>query len=247
MPGRDLWYHDEAAKVSADCKLEKMKAEDPLFILYTSGSTGKPKGVLHTTALSRLRRDDPSLCVRLSRWRYLLVHGGCGLGDGPQLYVYGPLANGATTLSSRAFPIIHELPLLEVIDKHKSTSSIRTHRDPRAHGGGGRAGERTSRKSSGYGHGRRADQSRGLGMVSPGGGDGRCRSSITWLATETGGILITPLPGRRIEAWLGDSALLGVKPALVDDKDALLMVRPRAIWSSPIPGAGMMRTVYGEP
>ena len=86
-PGRDLWLDDELAKVGDDCPPEEMNAEDPLFILYTSGSTGKAQGrAAHLGRLSRVRRHDASICVRLPRRRHLLVHGRCRLGDGPLLY-----------------------------------------------------------------------------------------------------------------------------------------------------------------
>ena len=120
-PGRDVWYHEEAAKVSADCPAEAMSAEDPLFILYTSGSTGKPKGVLHTSGGYLL----------WASWTHQYVfdyHDGdifwctadVGWVTGHSYIVYGPLANGATTLMFEGVPNYPTTSRFwEVIDKHK--------------------------------------------------------------------------------------------------------------------------------
>ncbi|MBZ9834600.1 AMP-binding protein, partial [Mesorhizobium sp. CA2] len=121
VPGRDVWYHEEAATVKADCKPEKMKAEDPLFILYTSGSTGKPKGVLHTTG-------GYLVYVSMTHQYVFDYHDGdiywctadVGWVTGHSYIVYGPLANGATTLMFEGVPNYpSQSRFWEVIDKHK--------------------------------------------------------------------------------------------------------------------------------
>ncbi|MGL5113987.1 MAG: acetate--CoA ligase, partial [Beijerinckiaceae bacterium] len=197
--GRDVWYHEEAAKVTAHCPPAEMKAEDPLFILYTSGSTGRPKGVLHTTA--------GYLVYAAMTHQYVFdYHDGdvywctadVGWVTGHSYIVYGPLANGATTLMFEGIPTYPSISRFwDVIDKHQvnifytAPTAIRS-----LMGAGEEPVKRTSRQSL-----------RLLGSVgepiNPEAwewyhkvvGDGRCPIVDTWWQTETGGILITPLPG----------------------------------------------------
>ena len=249
--GRDLWYHDEIAKVSAECPAEEMGAEDPLFILYTSGSTGKPKGVLHTTG--------GYLVYVATTHRYVFdYHDGdiywctadVGWVTGHSYIVYGPLANGATTLMFEGVPNYPTASRFwEVIDKHgvhifyTAPTAIRA-----LMGLGDGPVKKTSRKSLKL-----------LGTVgepiNPEAwewyhrvvGDDRCPIVDTWWQTETGGILITPLPG-AIAQKPGSATLpfFGIKPALVDGEGKLL--------EGPADGnlcildswPGQMRTVYGD-
>ena len=167
--GRDLWYHDEVATVKADCKPEKMKAEDPLFILYTSGSTGKPKGVLHTTG--------GYLVYASMTHQYVFdYHDGdiywctadVGWVTGHSYIVYGPLANGATTLMFEGVP---NYPIaVALLGSHRQAQGQhllhRADRDPRADGRGRRACDEDLAQVAAHARlGRRADQSGSLGMV----------------------------------------------------------------------------------
>src|SRR5215469_8530626 len=197
--GRDVWYHDEAAKVSDQCPPEEMGAEDPLFILYTSGSTGKPKGVLHTSA--------GYLCYAAFTHEYVFdYHDGdiywctadVGWVTGHSYIVYGPLANGASTLMFEGVPNYPTSSRFwEVVDKHKVNTFYTAPTAIRAlMQGGDTPVKKTSRASL-----------RLLGTVgepiNPEAwewyhrvvGDRRCPIVDTWWQTETGGILVTPLPG----------------------------------------------------
>ncbi len=198
-PGRDFVYEAEAAKVSADCPPEPMNAEDPLFILYTSGSTGKPKGVLHTTGGYLV----------WAAWTHELVFdyrpgeifwctADVGWVTGHSYIVYGPLANGATTLIFEGVPNYPTVSRFwEVIDKHQVEIFYTAPTALRALMRDGDAPvARTSRKSL-----------RLLGTVgepiNPEAwlwyhrvvGEGRCPIVDTWWQTETGACLISPLPG----------------------------------------------------
>ena len=221
--GRDLWYHEEIATVKADCKPERMKAEDPLFILYTSGSTGKPKGVLHTTG--------GYLVYASMTHQYVFdYHDGdiywctadVGWVTGHSYIVYGPLANGATTLMFEGVPNYPSPSRFwEVIDKHKVNIFYTAPTAIRALMGAGDAHvKKTSRKSL-----------RMLGSVgepiNPEAwewyfnvvGDKRCPIVDTWWQTETGGILITPLPGATdLKPGSATRPFFGVKPELVDNR-----------------------------
>ncbi len=250
-PSRDLWYHDEAVKVSADCKPEKMKAEDPLFILYTSGSTGKPKGVLHTTG--------GYLVYAAMTHQYVFdYHEGdiywctadVGWVTGHSYIVYGPLANGATTLMFEGVPNYPtNSRFWEVIDKHQVNTFYTAPTAIRALMGAGEAPvKKTSRKSL-----------RLLGTVgepiNPEAwewyhrvvGDGRCPIVDTWWQTETGGILITPLPGAtKLKPGSATLPFFGCQPALVDDKGAFLEGAASGNLVIKDAWPGMMRTVYGD-
>jgi acetyl-CoA synthetase len=221
VQGRDVWYHEEMKKAPVECKPEEMGAEDPLFILYTSGSTGKPKGVLHTTG-------GYMVFVALTHQYVFDYHDGdiywctadVGWVTGHSYILYGPLANGATTLMFEGVPNYPDTSRFwQVCDKHKVNIFYTA---PTAIRALMRDGEgpvkKTSRKSI-----------RLLGSVgepiNPEAwlwyhrvvGDGRCPIVDTWWQTETGGILITPLPG-AIALKPGSATLpfFGVRPALVD-------------------------------
>jgi len=249
--GRDVWYHEEAAKVSAECKPEKMKAEDALFILYTSGSTGKPKGVLHTTG-------GYLVYAAMSHQYVFDYHDGdifwctadVGWVTGHSYIVYGPLANGATTLMFEGVPNYPtNSRFWEVIDKHKVNIFYTAPTAIRALMGAGEAPvARTSRKSLKL-----------LGTVgepiNPEAwewyhrvvGDDRCPIVDTWWQTETGGILITPLPGAtKLKPGSATRPFFGVKPALVDDKGAILEGAASGNLVILDSWPGMMRSVYGD-
>ena len=249
--GRDVWYHEEAAKVPDQCAPEEMGAEDPLFILYTSGSTGKPKGVLHTSA--------GYLCYAAFTHKYVFdYHDGdiywctadVGWVTGHSYIVYGPLANGATTLMFEGIPNYPSTSRFwEVIDKHKVNIFYTA---PTAIRALMREGEAPVKKTS------RASL-RLLGSVgepiNPEAwlwyhrvvGDERCPIVDTWWQTETGGILISPLPGATaLKPGSATKPLFGIQPAIVDQT------------GQPLDGAGsgnlvildswpgQMRSVYGD-
>jgi acetyl-CoA synthetase len=250
-PGRDVWYHEEIEKVSADCPAEPMNAEDPLFILYTSGSTGKPKGVLHTTG--------GYLVYASMTHQYVFdYHDGdiywctadVGWVTGHSYIVYGPLANGATTLMFEGVPNYPTASRFwEVIDKHGVNIFYTAPTAIRALMGGGEENvTKTSRKSL-----------RLLGSVgepiNPEAwtwyhrvvGDGRCPIVDTWWQTETGGIMITPLPG-AIDQKPGSATLpfFGVQPALVDAEGNVLEGAADGNLVILDSWPGQMRTVYGD-
>jgi acetyl-CoA synthetase len=249
--GRDVWYHDAAAKVSADCPPVEMSAEDPLFILYTSGSTGKPKGVLHTSG--------GYLMYAAFTHHYVFdYHDGdvywctadVGWVTGHSYIVYGPLANGATTLMFEGVPNYPTSSRFwEVIDKHKVNIFYTA---PTALRALMREGEgpvkKTSRKSL-----------RLLGSVgepiNPEAwlwywrtvGDKRCPIVDTWWQTETGGILISPLPGATdLKPGSATKPLFGIVPEIVDADGKVLdgAVTGNLCLTQSWPG--QMRTVYGD-
>jgi len=249
--GRDIWYHEEMAKASADCPPVEMNAEDPLFILYTSGSTGKPKGVLHTTG--------GYLVYAATTHRFVFdYHDGdiywctadVGWVTGHSYIVYGPLANGATTLMFEGVPNYPSVSRFwEVIDKHGVNIFYTAPTAIRALMGAGEEHvKKTSRKSL-----------RLLGSVgepiNPEAwewywrvvGDGRCPIVDTWWQTETGGILITPLPG-AIAQKPGSATLpfFGIEPALVDADGKLLEGATDGNLVILDSWPGQMRTVYGD-
>ncbi|MDX3932414.1 MAG: acetate--CoA ligase [Stenotrophomonas sp.] len=248
---RDRWFHDVVDSQPAECEPERMNAEDPLFILYTSGSTGKPKGVLHTTggyllyaaytheAVFDLREDDIYWCTADVGWV-----------TGHSYIVYGPLANGATSLMFEGVPNFPTTSRFwEVIDKHKVSLFYTA---PTAIRALMREGEdpvkRTSRASlrllGSVGEPINPEAWRWYYEVV---GDSRCPIVDTWWQTETGGILISPLPG-AVDLKPGSASLpfFGVQPALVNAdgeiKDGAtegnLIIRDS--WP------GQMRTVYGD-
>ena len=248
---RDIWYHEEYAKASADCPPEEMNAEDPLFILYTSGSTGKPKGVLHTTGgylvyasmthqyVFDYHEDDIYWCTADVGWV-----------TGHSYILYGPLSNGATTLMFEGVPTYPDASRFwQVIDKHKVNIFYTAPTAIRAlMGAGDEYVTRTSRASL-----------RLLGSVgepiNPEAwewyyrvvGDNRCPIVDTWWQTETGGILISPLPG-AMDLKPGSATLpfFGIKPAIVDGEGKVQegVAQGNLVITDSWPG--QMRTVYGD-
>jgi acetyl-CoA synthetase len=249
--GRDVWYHEAAAKVSADCPAVEMNAEDPLFILYTSGSTGKPKGVLHTSG--------GYLMYAAFTHQYVFdYHDGdiywctadVGWVTGHSYIVYGPLANGATTLMFEGVPNYPTSSRFwEVIDKHKVNTFYTAPTAIRALMREGEAPVKaTSRKSL-----------RLLGSVGEpinpeawlwywrNVGDERCPIVDTWWQTETGGILISPLPGATdLKPGSATKPLFGIVPELVDADGKVLEGAASGNLVLTQSWPGQMRTVYGD-
>ena len=249
--GRDVYFHDEAAKVSEDCPPEQMGAEDPLFILYTSGSTGRPKGVLHTSA--------GYLCYAACTHKWVFdYHDGdvywctadVGWVTGHSYIVYGPLANGATTLMFEGVPNYPSTSRFwEVIDKHKVNIFYTA---PTAIRALMREGEQPVKKTS------RASLKL-LGSVgepiNPEAwlwyyrvvGDSRCPVVDTWWQTETGGIMISPLPGATaLKPGSATRPMFGIKPAIVDESGKIAQGTATGNLVLTDAWPGLMRTVYGD-
>jgi len=249
--GRDVWYHETAAKVSADCPPVEMGAEDPLFILYTSGSTGKPKGVLHTTG-------GYAMYTAFTHQYVFDYHDGdvywctadVGWVTGHSYIVYGPLANGATTLMFEGVPNHPDSSRFwQVIDKHKVNIFYTA---PTALRALMREGDAPVKKTS------RASL-RLLGSVgepiNPEAwlwyhrvvGDSRCPIVDTWWQTETGGILISPLPGATdLKPGSATKPLFGIRPQLVDADGNVLEGAVSGNLCLLDSWPGQMRTVYGD-
>ena len=249
--GRDVWYHDAMHKASPDCQPEEMDAEDPLFILYTSGSTGKPKGVLHTTG-------GYLLFAAMTHKYTFDYHDGdiywctadVGWVTGHTYIVYGPLANGAISLMFEGIPSYPDASRFwQVIDKHQVNifytaptairALMREGADPV---------KKTSRKSLKL-----------LGTVgepiNPEAwewyyhvvGDERCPIVDTWWQTETGGHLITPLPGATaLKPGSATRPFFGVAPAIVDNEGNILDGECEGNLVITRPWPGQMRSVYGD-
>ncbi|RKZ35745.1 MAG: acetate--CoA ligase, partial [Gammaproteobacteria bacterium] len=248
---RDVWYHDLLAEASEDCPAEEMDAEDPLFILYTSGSTGKPKGVLHSTGGYQL------YTAMTHKYVFDYHDGGVywctadvGWVTGHSYIVYGPLANGAITLMFEGIPTYPAASLFwQVCDKHKVNifdTAPTALRALMAHGN--ELVKKTSRKSIKL-----------LGTVgepiNPEAwewyynviGEQRCPIVDTWWQTETGGILITPLPGAtKLKPGSATRPFFGVIPELVDADGKVLEGAASGNLCIAEPWPAMMRTVYGD-
>ena len=249
--GRDMWYHQEMVSVEPTCEPEPMNAEDPLFILYTSGSTGKPKGVLHTTA--------GYLVYASMTHQYVFdYHAGevywctadVGWVTGHSYIVYGPLANGATTLMFEGVPNFPDQGRFwEVIDKHHVNIFYTAPTAIRAlMGAGDEYVTRSSRSSL-----------RLLGSVgepiNPEAwewyynvvGMGLSPIVDTWWQTETGGILITPLPGATdLKPGSATRPFFGIKPQLVDNEGNVLDGATDGNLCITDSWPGQMRSVYGD-
>ena len=251
VEGRDIWYHDAISAAPDECPCEEMEAEAPLFILYTSGSTGKPKGVLHTTGgymvytsmthqyVFDYHEGDVYWCTADVGWV-----------TGHSYVIYGPLANGATTLMFEGIPSYpNSSRFWQVVDKHGVTIFYTAPTAIRALMREGNAPvQQTSRKSL-----------RLLGSVgepiNPEAwlwyhkivGEDRCPIVDTWWQTETGGILISPLPG-AIATKPGSATLpfFGIKPVIVDNDGKVLegAVEGNLCISSSWPG--QMRSIFGD-
>ena len=249
--GRDLWWHEAAAAQPATCEPERMNAEDPLFILYTSGSTGKPKGVLHTTGGYMVWASfTHDLVFDYRPGEIYWCTADVGWVTGHTYIVYGPLANGATTLMFEGVPNYPDFGRMwQVVDKHQVNIFYTA---PTAIRALMREGEGPVKK-----HSRKS--LRVLGSVgepiNPEAwlwyyrvvGDERCPIVDTWWQTETGGILISPLPG-AVAQKPGSATLPlpGVKPALVDGEGRILEGAREGNLVITDSWPGQMRTVYGD-
>ena len=249
--GRDVWYHEEIEKVSADCPCVDVDAEHPLFILYTSGSTGKPKGVSHSTG--------GYLLYAAMTFKYVFdYHDGevywctadVGWVTGHSYILYGPLACGATTLMFEGVPTYPDASRFwQVVDKHNVAIFYTAPTAIRAlMGQGDEFVEQTSR-----------DSLRLLGSVgepiNPEAwewyhevvGKERCPIVDTWWQTETGGHLITPLPGATpLKPGSATLPFFGIEPVILDDKGNELDGPAEGILAIKRSWPGQMRTVYGD-
>jgi acetyl-CoA synthetase len=251
VDGRDVWYHEAMAGAAPECAPEEMNAEDPLFILYTSGSTGTPKGVLHTTG-------GYMVYASMTHQYVFDYHDGdvfwctadVGWITGHSYIVYGPLANGATTLIFEGVPNYPDFSRFwQVCDKHQVNIFYTAPTAIRALMREGNAPvEATSRKSL-----------RLLGSVgepiNPEAwlwyhnvvGNSDCPIVDTWWQTETGGILITPLPGAMaLKPGSATKPFFGIKPEIVDAEGKILEGAAEGNLVLTDSWPGQMRTLYGD-
>jgi len=248
---RDVWYHDLVAKQSTDCAPEEMSAEDPLFILYTSGSTGKPKGVLHTTGGYLVYAAmTHEYCFDYKPGEVYWCTADVGWVTGHSYIVYGPLANGATSLVFEGIPNYPDYSRFwTTVDKHKVNIFYTA---PTAIRALLKEGDSWVKKAS------RASL-RILGSVGEPineeawlwyynvVGDKRCPVIDTWWQTETGGVLITSLPGAHAlkPSWAG-KPFFGVQPAIVDANGVALEGETEGMLVITDSWPGQMRTVYKD-
>lgn len=249
--GRDVWYHEEKTKASSDCPAEEMSAEDPLFILYTSGSTGKPKGVLHTTGGYMVYASMTHEYVfDYKPGEVYWCSADVGWVTGHTYIVYGPLSNRATTVMFEGVPNYPDSSRFwQACDKHKVNIFYTAPTALRALMREGDAPVKSaSRKSI-----------RLLGSVgepiNPEAwlwyynvvGDGRCPIVDTWWQTETGGALITPLPGATaLKPGSATRPFFGIKPVLMDSDGKVLEGATSGNLCLEDSWPGQMRTVYGN-
>ena len=248
---RDHWYHEITASADANCPVEVMNAEDPLFILYTSGSTGKPKGVLHTSG-------GYLMFAAMTHQHVFDYHDGdiywctadVGWVTGHSYIIYGPLANGATTLMFEGVPNYPDTSRFwQVVDKHKVNIFYTA---PTAIRALMRDGEEPVKRCSRSTH-------RLLGTVgepiNPEAwewyykvvGEERCPIVDTWWQTETGGIMLSPLPGATaLKPGSATLPFFGIKPAIVDHEGSLLDGATEGNLVILDSWPGQMRTVYGD-
>lgn len=250
-PGRDLWWHEWREEMPTDCPVEEMGAEDPLFILYTSGSTGKPKGVLHTTGgyltwaaythdmIFQCDPGDLYWCAADVGWI-----------TGHSYIVYGPLANGVTTVMFEGLPTWPDAGRLwQEIERHKIKVLYTAPTAIRA----------LMREGDDYVTKYDRSSLRVLGSVGepinpeawrwyhevP--GDGECPIADTWWQTETGGVLISPIPGDPMtKPGAATKPLPGVKPSLVDTEGAAIQGAGEGNLVLTASWPGQMRTVFGD-
>ena len=249
--GRDIWYHEACAEVPTDCPAEPMNAEDPLFILYTSGSTGKPKGVLHTTGGYLLWcAYTHEITFDYHDGEVFWCTADVGWVTGHSYIVYGPLANGATSLVFEGVPNYPDASRFwQVIDKHKVNTFYTAPTAIRALMREGEAPVKQTKRES----------LRILGTVgepiNPEAwlwyyrvvGDSRCPIVDTWWQTETGGHLITPLPGATdLKPGSATTPFFGVKPVIVDNEGHHLEGATSGNLCIADSWPGQMRTVYGD-
>jgi acetyl-CoA synthetase len=249
--GRDVWYHEEMEKAPAECPAEPMNAEDPLFILYTSGSTGKPKGVVHTTGgyllhvtlthkyVFDLQEDDIYWCTADIGWV-----------TGHSYIVYGPMTNGATSVMFEGVPTYPDAGRFwQVCDKFGVTLFYTA---PTAIRALMRLGEEWPAKY-------KLDTMRILGSVgepiNPEAwmwyyekiGHGNCPIVDTWWQTETGGFMITPLPGaHNLKPGCASRPFFGVDPVVLRDDSSECNLNEGGKLCIRKPWPGMMRTMWGD-
>jgi len=251
VEGRDVWYHEATAAAANECAPESMDAEDPLFILYTSGSTGSPKGVLHTTGGYLLQAAMTFKYVfDYKEGEVWWCTADVGWVTGHTYIVYGPLANGATSLIFEGVPTHPDGGRFwEVIDKHKVNLFFTAPTAIRAlHAYGDELVKKHSRASL-----------RLLGSVgepiNPEAwewyhsvvGDGRCPIVDTWWQTETGGIMITPLPGAHaLKPGYASFPFFGVEPVILDEAGRELSGAAEGYLAIKRSWPGQIRTVYGD-